>query len=399
VTVPISLRSPELDLLWALARSRLESRGRNYRGRLTLPPLSSSATLVLKSLVGRQVGKTVDLAVLEVSLARLRIGEDLPRALAALGYEISDEPARRRAEHIVRKEARSAARSFVSGWPEPWTGEWITEVIRAGTLRGLDASQARAFLLRVRAVLDCFDRECSTPISRVDLAARVLGSSHALDDGTRIEAAVTRALSFKLGPAVRRHLWAQAGVHLDLTSAPVLTWRLPLTGNCGLARLSAAATDSGIPLHLSRFALEAHPPNVPRGSCILVVENPRVVEAAAQMRASTPVISTNGRPSSTVLLLLAGLLDAGAELRYHGDFDAAGFAICESLMRVGLTPWRMNAADYLTALAAADAEGADLLNDPQPPGLTPWDPVLQRVFERERRIVHEERLLPGLIEE
>ncbi len=399
MTVPSSLRSPELDVLWALARARLESRGRDYRGRLTLPLLSSSATLVLKALVGRPVGKTVDLADLEASLARLRIGADLARALAALGHEISDEPRQRRAERRGRKEARSAARSVVSGWPEPWASDWITEVIRVGTLRGLDVSQARTFLQRVRAVLDCFDRECITPISRVDLAARVLGSAHALDAGTRIEAAVTRALSFKLGPAVRRHLWAQAGVHLDLTSAPALTWRMPLRGDSGLARLSAAATDAGIPLHLSRFALEAHPPSVPRGSRILVVENPRVVEAAAQRRASTPVISTNGRPSSTVSLLLAGLLDAGAELRYHGDFDAAGFAICESLMRLGLTPWRMNAADYLRAVAAADAEGAALLHDPQPPGPTPWDPDLQQVFERDRRIVHEERLLPGLIEE
>jgi uncharacterized protein (TIGR02679 family) len=122
------------------------------------------------------------------------------------------------------------------------------------------------------------------------------------------------------------------------------------------------------------------------------------VEAAAQMRASTPVISTNGRPSSTVLLLLAQLHDAGAELRYHGDFDAAGLAICEGLMRAGLTPWRMNAADYLTALLAADAEGAVLPNDPQAPGPTPWDPTLQQIFDRERRIVHQERLLPGLIE-
>jgi hypothetical protein len=59
----------------------------------------------------------------------------------------------------------------------------------------------------------------------------------------------------------------------------------------------------------------------------------------------------------------------------------------------------MNAEDYLTALAAAASEGAALLIDPQPLGQTPWDPVLQEVFERDRRTVYEERLLPGLIEE
>jgi len=203
---------------------------------------------------------------------------------------------------------------------------------------------------------------------------------------------------FELGPTDHRDLWAQAGVHLDLTSAPALTWKLPLSDECGLARLAAAAADRGIPLHISRFSLEAYPAIVPRGSRILVVENPRVVEAAAQMRAATPVVSTNGRPSSTVLLLLAQLREAGAELRYHGDFDAAGLAICESLTRLGLVPWRMTAADYLAALAAADDQGAVLPQDPYPPGPTHWDPALRRTFDRERRIVHQERLLPGLVE-
>jgi uncharacterized protein (TIGR02679 family) len=122
------------------------------------------------------------------------------------------------------------------------------------------------------------------------------------------------------------------------SSVPVLTWRLPLTDTCGLSHLTASALDAGIPLHLSRFALEAHPLDVASGSRILVVENPRIVEAAAQRQASTPIVSTNGSPSSTVLLLLTQLLDAGADLRYHGDFDTAGLAICERMMRLGLAP-------------------------------------------------------------
>lgn len=233
---------------------------------------------------------------------------------------------------------------------------------------------------------------------RVDLAASVLGSSHALDNGTRMEAALARAFAFRLDVTEHRELWAQMGVHFDLTSTPVLTWRLPLTDSCGLAPLAASALSAGIPLHLSRFALEAHPVEVLRGSRILVTENPRVVEAAAQRRASTPVISTNGWPSSTVLLLLTQLLASGAELYYHGDFDAAGLSICERMMILGLTPWRMNEVDYRVALAVADAEGAVLPKDRHAPGPTPWDPALREIFDRERRIVHQERLLPGLIE-
>jgi uncharacterized protein (TIGR02679 family) len=336
VTAPASLRLRELDPLWALARVRLESRGHGYRGRVPIPELSSSAKLALKSLLGRPIGKTVDLAALEAGLTRLGIGDDLAGALCALGHDVSGEPARRRAKRAERKEVRNAARGIACAWPELWARKWIDEVIRAGILRGFDREQARGLLRQVRAVVDHLEQDRPAPISRVDLAARVLGSAHALDNGTRVEAAVARAIAFKLGPAARRDLWAQAGVHFDLTSVPALTWRLPLTDKCGLSDVAASALDAGIPLHLSRFALEAHPVDVASGSRILVVENPRIVEAAAQRLASTPIVSTNGSPSSTVLLLLTQLLEAGADLRYHGDFDTAGLAICERMMRLGL---------------------------------------------------------------
>ncbi len=339
----------------------------------------------------------MDLAALEAGLVRLGVGANLPAALARLGHEVSPEPARLRAERAGRREARELARAAVDDWPEPWASEWIDEVIRAGILRNLEAAQARALLQSIRAVLDYLTQERPVPISRTDLAARLLGSAHALDPRTRIEAAVSRALTFRLDATDRRDLWAQAGVYFDLTSAPALTWRLPLSQECGLAPLAAAALAASVPLHISRLALEAHPAALPRGSRILVVENPRMVEAAAQRHASTPVISTNGNPSSTVLLLLSQLLASGAELRYHGDFDSAGLAICARVMALGLIPWRMSAADYVEAVASADAEGALLPRDSRAPGPTPWDPSLQSIFEQKRRIVHQERLLSALI--
>ena len=398
MTAPASLRLRELDPLWARVRVRLEARGPGCRGRVPLPELSSSGKLALKSLLGRPLGKTVDLAAVEAGLARLGIGDDLALALSKLGHDVSGEGAQRRANRAERKEVRNAARGMASEWPEPWAPNWIDEVIRVGILRGFDREQARSLLRQVRAVVDHLEQSRPAPISRVDLAARVLGSAHALDNGTRVEAAVARAIAFKLGPAGRRDLWAQAGVHFDLTSVPALTWRLPLTDRCGLSKIAASALEAGIPFHLSRFALEAYPAEVASGSRIVVVENPRIVEAAAQRQASTPIVSTNGSPSSTVLLLLSQLLEAGADLRYHGDFDTPGLAICERMMRLGLAPWRMNTADYRAALAAADAEGALLPREIRYPGATPWDPTLQENFGAERRIVHEERLLPGLLE-
>lgn len=398
VSVPASLRSGELDALWERVRERLETSGLDNRGRLRLPDLSSRGRLALQSLIDRRPGAMVDLGVLEAALVRLGVGDDLPTALDALRHPVSGEPAARRAERAERRRAHSAARAACDSWPEPWAREWIDGVIRAGVLRGFDDDQARDLVGQVREVLDRLERGPAARTSRVDLAAQILGSSHALDTGSRLETAVTRALRLQLGADDARDLWEQAGVHLDLTSAPALTWGLPFTSECGLTALAVAATTRGIPLHLSRFALERHPADVVPGTTLLVVENPRIVEAAAQAHSSTPVISTNGQPSSTVLLLLTQLREAGAELYYHGDFDTPGLAICARMATLGLTPWHMSARDYRDALAAADSEGTPLPLDMLPPGSTPWDPTLRELFDRERRIVHEERLLPRLIE-
>jgi len=400
VSAPSSLRPAELDLLWARIRERLETSGVGNRGRLRLPELPSQGRLALRTLIGRPPRTSVDLGALEAALIRLGVGHDLASALAELGHPVSGERAARRAARAERRQAHAAAREQAGRWPESWASEWIDDVIRAGLLRGFDREQAGALLHQVRQTLDRLelDRQRRRPTSRVDLAAQLLGSAHALDTGTRLEAAIARALRFQVGPADSRELWEQAGVHLDLTSAPVLTWGLPLTPDCGLSPLAAAAHRAGVPLHLSRFALQRHPAAVSQGARLLVVENPRIVEAAAQARSPTPVVSTHGQPSSSVLLLLAQLRESGAELRYHGDFDAAGLAICERLTKLGLRPWRMNSSDYCDALAAADAEDAELPLDSHPAGPTSWDPGLRSVFEGERRIVHQERLLPDLIQ-
>ena len=126
---------------------------------------------------------------------------------------------------------------------------------------------------------------------------------------------------------------------------------------------------------------------------MLIVENPRVLEHAAQRGATTPMICANGNPSTTVSLLIDGLLAAGATLRYHGDFDVAGLAMCARMHARGVEPWRMSVADYRAALDEADRQGVALPVDRAPCEPTPWEPELEGVFDELRRIVHEERLL------
>ena len=142
---------------------------------------------------------------------------------------------------------------MVETWGEEWAREWVDVVVRAGVLAGLDSDESvrlvratREILARIEAAADASDRQ-----SRVDLAATVLGDSHALDWGTRQSAAVTRALSNRYGGEGRVEPWERAGVNLDRVSAPVLTWGFVLPVGGPMAELLERATDLGVPLHLS----------------------------------------------------------------------------------------------------------------------------------------------------
>ena len=400
MTPPPSLTSPEMAPVWEAIRERLESRGLDNRGRVRLPPLPQRARLAVTTLLGRTPSTQIDLGQIERALIDLEVGSDLPTALRNLGFTPSLERVQRRATRLERTEALAAARHTASNWSEEWAAAWIDDVVRAGLLSRLNARDAASRVEYVRQVLDHLDM--SSPeqsISRTDLAAQVLGSSHALDTGTALEAMVSRALERRY-PAreAGEDVWELAGVHTDQVSGAALTWALPILPNSGLHGLATSAARARIPVHLTRYALAAHPVHVEAGTTVLVAENPRVVEAAAQRESTIPVITTNGNPSAAVRLLVDQLLHAGAHLRYHGDFDAPGLAICARMHQLGLQPWRMDAHDYTAAVQAASTDGVELPAETRPIGATPWDPRLRDAMEELGRIVHEERLLDDLFQ-
>jgi uncharacterized protein (TIGR02679 family) len=398
VTSRPSLEAPDLTPVWEVVRARLERRGIHQRGRLRVPEVTSRGRYLLGGVVGKPVATMLDLEVLESRLRDLDVGTDLPAALSSLGYPVSPAPAQRRANRRSAEDARAAARAEAADWSEPWAEEWIVGIIRSGVLAGLDSVQAVQLVQDARAVLDriAVNVDVSDRLSRVDLAANVLGSSHALDWGTRQEAAITRALSLRSG-ATGREAWERAGIQLDLVSAPVLTWRLEPVAGSPLSILLAETVRLGVPIHLSQLALRTHPVALPEGTDVLVTENPCVVEAAAEGLCPHAVVALNGNPSGAARLLVDQLVRCGAALRYHGDFDAAGLRICARMHRLGLVPWRMDSDSYRQALAVADDDGARLPTDPHRSPPTPWDPDLQTAFDEDRRIVHEERLLAQLL--
>ena len=109
------------------------------------------------------------------------------------------------------------------------------------------------------------------------------------------------------------------------------------------------------------------------------------------------VVASNGNPSAAVTTLLAQLIQSGASVRYHGDFDAAGIAICRRMREFGCTPWMMDARAYEHAIDLAARRHVRLERDAKDCGPTPWDSALQAAYEERRLMVHEEFVLEDVL--
>lgn len=391
------LADPGLAPLWSAVHAALDRNGLDWRGRLTLPELVPEGRRRLGVLIERPVPpgrRTVSLAELAAGMARVA-GADLVDVLAELGHA----PAGRREALRARQEATRARRAALDGAVAEYLPDatWGTGWAHAAWTDGLFASypptEVRAVISRVGQVLACG----GSGRSRNEIAARLLGDSHALDSATRLAALVTRALVVRDGPETERAAWERAGMPLDLVSAPVLTWGLPLIGDGAVAAAARAMTGAGLPLHLSVLALRAQPPRVAAGTPVLVVENPRLVEVAAQRNLPAAVLCTHGNPTTAPNEAVAALRVAGAQLRYHGDFDAPGLAMAARAHTAGCAPFQMSARHYRDAVAAAAAAGVDLPRDPAPAPATAWDPDLAILFEDRRFVVHQERVMDEVL--
>ncbi len=363
------------------------------------PDLHSDGALALESLLGRRLSKRLDLTAVEASLSALGVGKDLDEALTLLGQPPSEEAARRRADRTRSAAARAALRDCVASWPEPWASEWSDGLISAGGLGGLDGEEAAHLVSGVRRLLDQLDLIEPPGASRTELAAGLFGSSHALDPDTRLASFAERALSHRVEqPVEGRELWEAAGVLFDRVSVPVLVWSIPTQGDSPLDDLIRAAASGSLPVHISLLAMLRHPVVVPSGTRVLVVENPRLVEAAAERRLRNCVVATNGNPTTAVTTLMGQMQRSGALIWYHGDFDAAGVSICRRMHEAGCTPWMMDASHYESAVQLAVRSGVTLPRSTKGCGPTPWDPRLESAFDDHRLIVHEEFMLDDVLE-
>ena len=426
---PQSLLEAGLQPVWAKVRGHLDKHGPQRRGAIALPDLDPGSELTLRSLLDK-VNKRLDLGRLETALVERGIGNNLNQALARLGHPPSAEAAQRRTVRARSAAARAALRDTAESWPEPWARKWADDVISAGLHGGYDSDEVETLVRYVRCLLDCMIQHdspaasaaphpgrdtdpsdgpgrieprnpvASSFVSRTELAAALFGSAHALDPGTRLAAFVSRALRYGLGQDLAgRELWEAAGIQADRVSAPALVWAVPATGRSVLAELLRGAAEGGLPLHVSLLALRRDPVIVPEGTQVLVVENPRLVEAASERTLQCCVVAANGNPTTAVTTLLGHMRSSGASLWYHGDFDAAGIAICRRMRDLGCEPWMMTTSDYRDAIRAAEQGGVRLERDTKECGPTPWDPSLEAAFDNGHRIVHEEFMLDHVLNE
>ena len=400
--IPASLLQPGLADLWAVVRRRLDRYGPHWRGAISVPTLDQASDLSLASLLGRKPLRRLDLGTLETALVQRNVGGDLCDAINRLGHPPSAAATQRRAAQARARASRAALGNAIESWAEPWASEWAEEVKRSGIIGGLDGEATTCLTANVRRLLDHLDDVAADGASRTEIAANLFGSAHALDRGRKLATAVESALRHRLGIAGAglegRELWEEAGILADRVSAPVLAWSLPAEGTSPLDVQIRAATSGALPVHISIAALQKYPISVKEGSPVLMVENPRLVEAAAEREVPGCVVATNGNPTTSTCRLVRQLQRCGARLLYHGDFDAAGLAICRRMHAGGCEPWMMDASDYEAAVAIAAQSSVRLERESRDCGPTPWDPALQGAFERHRLIVHEEFVLDHVLD-
>lgn len=399
------LAQPALGRLWDRLRDRLERNGLQARGRLRLDGATEPEREALSLLTGRPyAGGSISLADLDAALRSGAAGCGVVEVVEELRGPLTDRPAlrqsRRAATETIWSAADRALRAHLGD--ASWAGPWLEEVRRGGTLTRLDPSRAAQLIASAVDVLALLREPAA--LGRGELAERVTGTAHGLDDDTLLARLVLRGVARMLDvepprdARSRRELWQAAGVATDRVSTTVLTYGLAPLGSEPGARLLRERTQAGLETHLTLRDLHRMTWHLPAGLEIFVCENPRVVEAAADHGCRRPLVCVSGNPTTTALTLLDALHATGTRLAYRGDFDWPGIAIANRMhSRYATRPWRMTAADYEQHVAAARDRGTPLRPLTGSPVDAAWDPELTPAMTTLGAAVHEESALELLL--
>jgi uncharacterized protein (TIGR02679 family) len=386
------LAQAALARLWDLLHDRLQRNGIAVRGRLQLTEPNYAEREALGLLMGRAYSSgAVSIALPDLD-KRLRAGAadcGIADVVTELRGPLTDRPAARDARRAEREQVWAAADDALRAAQldgAPWAEPWLSDIRRGGTLARLGPERATRLMTQAVAVLTRLlsDQDGSrAQHGRGELAERVTGTAHGLDDDTLLAKVVLRALARTRDQEpprdarARRELWEAAGIATDRVSSTVLTYGLAPLGGDWSARLLRERTREGAETHLTMRDLRRMQWRLPPGTEVFVCENPRIVEAAADAGCQRPLACTSGNPGTTVLTLLDALADAGARLAYRGDFDWPGIVMANRMIdRYAARPWRLSAGDYDEHVAAARDRGTPLQPLAGPPVGATWDPEL-----------------------
>lgn len=406
-----TLDRPELSRLWERVAERLQRNGLAPDGVVVLEGLDRDERHALSGLLARPVTTSrakIDLAVLDARIRVSGVSGGLVEAVERWRGPLVDRVAQREAIREERAAVWAAVRQAVrrEGLVDrPWVEPWLEGLRRSGVLSRLAGPRAQSVLhsaVRCLAVLPGPDG--TADVGRGELATRVTGDAHGLDDGSVLAAVVLRAAALLAGvpqpetPRERRAVWRAVGVLPDEVSATVLTLGLLPLGEDPAAVALRRRTEHGWEAHVTLRDLRRLEWRLAAGTEVSVCENPRVLESAMDAGSRAPVVCTQGNPTVVVTALLDVLVAGGGKLRYHGDFDWAGVAIANRMVvKHGCHPWRMSPADYEEALARAGRLASDLPLLEGASVAAVWDEDLAVAMARRRRAVHEELVLDLLL--
>jgi uncharacterized protein (TIGR02679 family) len=393
------LRDPALQPVWVVVRRQLERTGLQPVGSVEVLVDDAGADL-LGGVLGRRLlpgRRRLPLADLDAALRRSPAATALVDVVTELGGPLRNRPAEKAAAADRRQAIEDVWDTLLAGAGlagAPWVSRWAAGLRADGLLTSASRESLPVAVAAIARVL-------SAPATRTlgELAALVAGDAHALDAGRRAGTIALRGLAAERSePAPttadeRTRLWGQVGVRTDDVSgtALVLGWRPP--GSSRWAGMMRERAELGLVTHLTLRELQTTSgPWARPGAVVHACENPQVVQAAAARAVPGPLVCLQGNPSAAGALLIERLLENGARVQYHGDFDWPGLAIAGRLLARGVHPWRLTAADYRAALPAG--AGVPLTGAEIP---TPWDPPLQDALREHARAVHEEAVLDVLL--
>ena len=370
--------------------------------------LNADEHSALASLIGRPQRFSdslgVDVRLVDASLRQAGIAPSLRDALERLDGPIVD---------LVSERLRAQAlwTSVVEGCRHPALVGLLQVPNNVGLVKRLAKQEPTIATSLCRNVEAILGRLPVAGLTRSQLAAEELGDAHGLDDGRPVATLVLAALRRAGGPTQAdeateitsdaqgqptaertRDTWASAGVLVNELARPALFLNLPTE--------EVESWSRGEPSYVSLRLLLRSPPrwNV-LGRTVRLCENPNLVAIAADRlgRRCAPLVCTDGMPGAAQRCMLSQLVKAGAELRYHGDFDWPGLHIGNLILReYGAQPWRFGPADYITAIQSARRGDQSL--DERPVEAT-WDRALTAAMQRHRIPIAEEAVAADLLQD